>query len=112
MNFRLLLCIGMGVFVAHLGVFMVLSHLRPQPRMKLPAQNFKVRSQVVVDHDTGEKTVYREITVSTRLATPAPTSMPGPELVAMEKRPLIEAHTAKTFSGEKPMHPDGQRAND
>jgi hypothetical protein len=75
-NFRLLLCIGMGVFVAHLGVFMFLSHLRPQPRTKLPAQNFRVRSQLVVDRDTGEQTVYREITVSTRLGTPAPAVKP------------------------------------
>jgi hypothetical protein len=69
---RLLLCIGMGVFVAHLGVFMILSHLRPQPPKPLK-NNFTVRSQVVVDRETGEKTVYREITVSTRIATPAPT---------------------------------------
>ncbi len=71
MNARLLLCIGMGVFVAHLGVFMFLSHLRPPPPAP-PGPNFKVRSQTVVDAATGEKTIYREITVSTRLITPAP----------------------------------------
>ncbi len=84
MNFRLLLCIGMGVFVAHLGVFMILTHLRPQPRTKLLPQNFKVRSQMVVDRDTGEKTVYREITVSTRIAAPAPTPAAKPVLVEAE----------------------------
>lgn len=74
MNIRIFFCIAMGVFVAHLGVFMFLSHLRPQPKAPVtPKPNFIVRSQTVVDRDTGEKTVYREITVSTRvLATPLP----------------------------------------
>lgn len=76
MNGRLLLCIAMGVFVAHLGVFMILGHLRPKPP-KPPEPNFKVRSQLVVDKDTGEKTVYREITVSTKLGTPAPKATPA-----------------------------------
>jgi len=80
MNGRLFLCVAMGVFVAHLGAFMFLSHLRPQPHTPVPRENFKVRSQVVVDRDTGEKTVYREITVSTRIATPAPTPPAKPAL--------------------------------
>ncbi len=81
MNLKLFGCIAMGVFVAHLGVFMILSHLRPAPP-KPPEPNFKVRSQTVVDTDTGEQTVYREITVSTRLATPPPVKAPEvpPEL--------------------------------
>jgi hypothetical protein len=83
-NFRIMLCIGMGVFVIHLGVIMILSHLRPQPRMKLPVQNFKVRSHAVVDRETGETTVYREITVSTRLATPPPLPAAEPVLVRAE----------------------------
>lgn len=84
MNFRLVLCIAMGVFVVHLGVFMILTHLRAQPRAKRPAQNFKVRSQLVIDRETGEKTVYREITVSTRLATPAPVPTPTPAVLEVE----------------------------
>ena len=72
MNFRIFLCIAMGVFVSHLGVIMLLSHLRPQPPPP-PKPNFTVRSQTVVDRDTGEKAVYREITVSTRFTgTPPP----------------------------------------
>ena len=81
MNARLILCIAMGVFVVHLGVFMLLSHLNPPPREPLPpAPNFKVRSQTVVDKETGEKTIYREITVSTHFATPAPTPVFPPAL--------------------------------
>lgn len=83
MNARLLLCIGMGVFVAHLGVFMFLSHLRPAPPAP-PGPNFKVRSQVVVDRETGEKTTYREITVSTRLGTPAPKATPAASAVLVD----------------------------
>jgi hypothetical protein len=63
----------MGVFVVHLGAFMILTHLQPRPPAPVPKENFKVRSQEVVDRETGEKTIYREITVSTRLATPPPT---------------------------------------
>jgi len=76
MNFRLFLCIAMGVFVAHLGVFMFLSHLRPQQYAPLPTQNFKVRSQTVVDQETGEKTTYREITVSTKVLLPPQSAPP------------------------------------
>jgi hypothetical protein len=38
-----------------------------------PKPNFVVRSQAVTDRETGEKSIYREITVSTRfVATPSP----------------------------------------
>ncbi|MGB8167973.1 MAG: hypothetical protein WCF18_10815 [Chthoniobacteraceae bacterium] len=83
MTGRLLLCVGMGVFVAHLGVFMILDHLKPKPP-RPPENTFKVRSQLVVDHDSGEKTVYREITVSTRLGAPAPKATPAPPPVLVE----------------------------
>jgi hypothetical protein len=76
MNARLFLCIAMGVGVAHLGLFMLLSHLRPQVHTRIDEPNFKVRSQTVRDAATGERITYREITVSTRLPTPAPQ---GPE---------------------------------
>jgi len=83
MNFRLLLCIAMGVFVAHLGVVMLISELRPKPRLvATPKPNFVSRSTVVVNPETGEKTIYREITVSTKFA-PAP-STPPPEKPRLE----------------------------
>lgn len=85
MNGRLLLCIGMGVFVVHLGIFMILSHLRQAGEAPKPQPNFIVHSQVVTDQGTGEKTVYRQITVSTRLGTPAPTPVPKPVLAELEK---------------------------
>ena len=82
MQFRLLLCIGMGVFVAHIGIFMLISHLRPAPAYKLPPKpNFTSKSTTVVDPKTGEKTIYREITVSTKFAPAA--STPPPEKPAL-----------------------------
>lgn len=83
MNVRLGLCVAMGVFVTCLGLVMLASHLRPPPGTRLPQPSFQARSQTVVDPATGEKTVYREITISTHIATPAP----GPR----EPDALIEA---------------------
>ncbi len=72
MKLPLVLCVAMGVLVAHLGLFMLLDHLRPPPP-KPRKPNFIVRSQPAFDRDTGEKVTYREITVSTRFTgTPAP----------------------------------------
>lgn len=78
MNFRLLLCIAMGVFVAHLGVFMLLAQIRPKPKfVPPPTPNFTTRERIVVDGETGEKTIYREITVSTKLAVDPGIPPPG-----------------------------------
>jgi hypothetical protein len=78
MNARLFFCIALGVFTAHIGVFMLLSHLRPGPKRVLPpAPNFSAKAATVVDPETGEKTTYREITVSTKLAPRSP--QPPPE---------------------------------
>jgi hypothetical protein len=76
MNFRLLLCIAMGVFVAHIGVVMLIAQFRPKPHYTLPPKpNFTSTATVVVDSKTGEKTTYREITVSTKFA-PSPSTPP------------------------------------
>jgi hypothetical protein len=76
MNLRILFCIGMGVFVVHIGVFMLLSHFTAQPHYSLPPKpNFSATASVVVDPRTGEKTTYREITVSTRFV-PRPSTPP------------------------------------
>jgi hypothetical protein len=81
-NLRLFLCIAMGVFVAHLGVVMLLSHLRPQPKTPpTPKPNFVVRSQTVTDGATGEKTTYREITVTTHVGSPQPVPAATPQSI-------------------------------
>ncbi|HEX8311758.1 MAG TPA: hypothetical protein VF614_10595 [Chthoniobacteraceae bacterium] len=70
MSPKIVACIVMGVFTAHLGLFALLSHLRPKPpKMPPPLErNFRSREATVEDPSSGEKTTYREITVSTRLA--------------------------------------------
>ena len=83
MNFRILCCIVLGVFTAHLGLFMLLMHLRPEAKSPPPPQpNFTSVSQTVVDQKTGERTIYREITVSTKLADLPPTT----PLISEERR--------------------------
>ena len=76
MKASLLLCIVLGVFTAHLGVLMLLSHLRPQPKLApRPRDNFSAKAAPFTDTRTGEKMIYQEFTVSTRLA-PADTTPP------------------------------------
>jgi hypothetical protein len=69
-NLKLLLCIAMGVFVAHLAVFMMIFSIRsrqlPPPPIP-PPPNFKYAEEVVVNPKTHERIVNREITVSTKL---------------------------------------------
>ena len=95
MNFRILCCIVLGVFTAHLGLFMFLVHLRPQVKSApAPKPNFTVVSQTYVDAETGEKTVYREITVSTKLAD-LPPPPPRAATTSIEV-PLVSAPAAVT----------------
>ena len=71
MNLTLIACVAMGVFTTFLGFTMLMTHVRgpalPPPPLE---QNFRSRESVVVDQTTGERTIYREITVSTKLAEP------------------------------------------
>jgi hypothetical protein len=97
MNFRLWLCVGMGVFVVHLSVFMLWTHFQPRPKLRPPGTHaFKARAQAVTDPNTGERYVVREFTVSTQLATPAPAAPAmateiaensGPRQPASQSRP-------------------------
>jgi hypothetical protein len=89
MNARLLFCIVLGVFTAHLGVVMLLSHLRPQPKsVPRPKDNFSVKGAAFTDSQTGEKMVYREFTISTRFTPSEPTPQPAekPQLELPVKR--------------------------
>ena len=84
MNFRLLMCIAMGVFTTYLGIFMLASSLHPRPRIApRPMPNFSAKATTVVNAETGEKTTYREITVTTKFAPGAAT--PPPEKPQLEK---------------------------
>jgi hypothetical protein len=72
----------MGVFTAHIGVFMLITQLRPKPKfVPPPPPNFSSKERVVVNAETGEKTIYREITVSTKFndepSAPPPETNPA-----------------------------------
>lgn len=83
MDIRLIFCIAMGAFVAHLGVFMLIEQIHPKPPPPRPPKpNFSSQSATYVDPKTGEKTIYREITVSTKFA-PVPTT-PSPATPKLE----------------------------
>ena len=71
MNTKLVLCIAMGVFVAHLAVFMIYVRvtMKPEPVLPAPKPTFKFAEEVV-RNPAGGKIVNREFTVSTRLAPP------------------------------------------
>ena len=69
MNAKLIGCILMGVFVAHLAVFMMIDRYRWMNR-PAPAPTpvpLSLAEEIVVDPKTGAKIVNREITVSTKL---------------------------------------------
>ena len=71
MNIKIILCIAMGVLVAHIAVVMILFHFRTDslpPPPPPPMRNFRVAEEKFVDSATGEKLVHREIRVSTKLA--------------------------------------------
>lgn len=80
MNLRLLLCIAMGVLVIHIGVVMIWTRLNPPPKTApTPKPNFVVRSQAATNAETGEKMIYRDITVSTRFAPTPQGKMTKPQ---------------------------------
>ena len=84
MNLRLLMCIGLGVFTTYVGIVMLVASMRrPQRIAPPPKPNFSARETAVVDAETGEKTIYREMTVSTKLA-------PGPATPPPERPRLSE----------------------
>jgi hypothetical protein len=71
MNFRLLLCLAMGMFTTYMGLVMLVGHFRAKPGGAPPPKpNFSARVEESVDAETGEKIVHRQITVSTKLAEP------------------------------------------
>jgi len=71
-NAKLFACIAMGVFVAHLAVFMIYMRVtfRPEATVPAPKPTFKVAEEVIPIRGGGGKIVNREFTVSTRLAPP------------------------------------------
>ncbi len=64
------------VLAIHAGIAVLLAHMRALPKAphSVPPPNFGFHEEVHENQVTGDKTVYREYTVSTKLApvTPKP----------------------------------------
>ncbi|MEQ1862695.1 MAG: hypothetical protein ABMA13_22470 [Chthoniobacteraceae bacterium] len=71
MRANLILCIAMGVFVAHLAVFMIYVRLtfHPVAEPPTPKPTFKVAEEIVPVR-SGGRIVNREFTITTKLAPP------------------------------------------
>jgi hypothetical protein len=95
MDFRLILCIGMGAFVTYIGVVMLVTQFQRKPYVPPPKPNFTSRSTAVVDPKTGEKTIYREITVSTKFS-PTPAT-PPPVPPHLESVPQTESEVTSNI---------------
>ena len=84
MNWKIVLCIGSGVFVAHMAIVMIYVRVAiPLPETPIPKRNFRMAEEVVMDRQHGTKVVNREFTISTRLAPPG-TYNPPPQQPATE----------------------------
>ena len=71
MSRRTIAWIVLGVVAAHLAAFAVVSRMRALPPAKyVPPPNFGYKQTTYVDPATGEKTIEREIRVTTKLAPP------------------------------------------
>ena len=71
MSRRAIAWIVLGAVAVHLAVFSIVSGWRARPPAKyVPPPNFGYKTTTYIDPATGEKTIEREIRVSTKLAPP------------------------------------------
>ena len=69
MSRRKIAWIVLGVVAAHLAAFAIFSRMRALPKARyVPPPNFGYKQTTWVDPATGEKTIEREIRVTTKLA--------------------------------------------
>ena len=69
MSRRAIAWLVLGVVAAHLAAFAVVSRMRTLPKSRyVPPPNFGYKTTTWIDSATGEKTVEREIRVTTKLA--------------------------------------------
>ena len=71
MSRRTIAWIILGVVAAHFAAFIIVGRMRTLPKVKyIPPPNFGYKQTTYVDPATGEKTIEREIRVTTKLAPP------------------------------------------
>jgi hypothetical protein len=81
---RTLIAIVAAVIAVHVGLFLVVGRMRALPKEHyIPPPNFGYKAEIYENPKTGEKTIWREIRVSTRLTPrsslpPIPTPVPIP----------------------------------
>ena len=111
MDIRLVFCIAMGGFVTYIGVVMLITQFQRKPYIPPPKPNFTSRATTVIDPKTGEKTTYREITVSTKFtpteATPPPSQ---PHLETVEGEGTGTNIQRPTSNAQHPIAPTAPRA--
>ena len=84
MSRRAIAWLVLGVVAAHLAAFAVVSRMRTLPKSRhIPPPNFGYKTTTWIDPASGEKTVEREIRVTTKLAPKGtyeaqPTTTPTP----------------------------------
>jgi hypothetical protein len=70
-NRRTIVWIILGAVALHVGAFLFFGRMNPLPKTRYEAPpNFGYKQTTYVDPATGEKTIEREIRVSTKLAKP------------------------------------------
>ena len=68
MKKRTIAWIILGVVMAHMGFFYFFGQLNALPKTKfIPPPNFGYKEETFQDPKTGERTIWREIRVTTRL---------------------------------------------
>ena len=71
MSRRKIAWIILGVIALHIAAFSVVNRMRMLPKVRyVPPPNFGYKQTTYVDPATGEKTIEREIRVTTKLAPP------------------------------------------
>jgi len=74
MKRRTLFTIIGGVIVLHAGLFYAFGQMRALPKTRyIPPPNFGYKEETYQDPKTGERTIWREIRVSTKLTNLQPT---------------------------------------
>ncbi len=102
MSRRTLIWIVLGVIVAHIGLFLLFGRMRALPTVRqVPPPNFGYREEVYENTVTGERTIHREIRVSTKLA--------DPKQIEEAQRKIQEAAKEKSRHGSPtPAMPAGR----
>jgi hypothetical protein len=81
---RTIVWIVLGAVIFHLGLFLLLGRMRALPKTRqVPPPNFGYKEEVYDNPKTGERTIYREIRVSTKLADPK--KLPPPPVYPEKK---------------------------